>query len=696
MPASPARLITLILLAIVLAILAVQPLPAAFGNEAGPMRVTGMGRYTATNFLSLMTNPVVALVDDGGRYVHRNPADAASNTGQAFGQLLSPITKSPYRYEIDLPKAPQGRLYDVAHTGNPNAGVQIWSVHLFDDMTALPRPNTLTPLEQVATGALNQSVELREPATPNMAGDIVRGVLLVYAPTAGRGFPTGFGLDGRLFTADDSIATLPQGWTLVKIDADQVTFDRSSVANVPLFESSADVQLSLRGKGMRDGFEDFLALMQQQYAYTAERNIDWPAWRAEFLPRVQAATASNDWAAYWAVFYDIAARIQDTHVKARAVDADALLFKGLNFIQIGLNNNVVQLDDGRVFVVASSPGSWAARAGLAPMTEITGVNGQPIAQYLAQKAAQQPYGTPALRIKHALAFEMQPSQQLHLTVRLPSGEVTDTHVTAPAFESWKGVATMQRANAGEASSTNANADPVSSRVMSLSANRSYGYLSWPAFLQANVRVPLIERTLQQMRHTAGLIIDLRGNVGGSMAMTYQVLSYFFDASQPFSNASYAAYRFDPMTSAWVERPVFRVPASMPVYSPAPEVTYGGRVVILVDAACASSCEFFSKFMQDSGRATVIGADVQTAGAGGATREILLPRERDPRTGRWSSGQFSMTYTRDVYRDTGKPYIEGIGVQPDVRIPKDSNYAQALARGDDPVLQYAINWLNMNH
>jgi C-terminal processing protease CtpA/Prc len=132
-----------------------------------------------------------------------------------------------------------------------------------------------------------------------------------------------------------------------------------------------------------------------------------------------------------------------------------------------------------------------------------------------------------------------------------------------------------------------------------------------------------------------------------------------------------------------------------VFAPSPEAYYAQRVVILVDAACASACEFFSKFMQDSGRAVVMGADAHTAGAGGANREIILPRARDARTGRWNSGQFSMTYTRNVYRDTGRPYIEGIGVQPDARVPKDSNYAQALARGDDPVLQYAIDWLNAN-
>lgn len=682
-----------LLIALAMILLAARPLHMAYGDEGGPALIRGEGRYTASNFLSLMTNPVVALVDDGNRLVLRDAADTAPLAGQIFGTLLTPVSKSPYRYEIALPANPQGRLVDAAHSGDASAGVQIWSAHLFDDMTDLPHPNTLTPLEQVATGALNQSVELRESATANTAGEIAHGALLVFAPSAGRGFPQSAGADGRLFTADDPIAPLLQGWTLAKISAGLVTFDRSRVADVPLIESAGDAQLSLLGQGMDAGFDAFIALMQQQYAYSAERSIDWPAWRAEYLSRVQAASTNHNWAAYWSVFYDLAMRMQDTHVKAKAVDADALLFKTMNFIRIGLNDNVVQLDNGRVVVTASSQGSWAALAGLAPMTEIVQVDGQPIAQYLQQQSEQQPYGTPALRLRHALAFELRPSQTLRLTVRLPGGEMTTVTAHAPAFVSWQGVAAMQRANAGEASFTNPSPDPVSSRVLKLAPNRNYGTLSWPAFLQANLRLPLIERTLRQMQNTAGLIIDLRGNTGGSMAMTYQVLSYFFTAARPFTNARYAEFRFDPLANAWLERNVFRVPASLPIYAPSPEMAYQQRVVILVDAACASACEFFSKFMQESGRAVIVGADAQTAGAGGATREIILPRERDPRTGRWSSGQFSMTYTRNVYRDTGKPYLEGIGVTPDVRVPKDNNYLLALSRGDDPVLQYSIAWLN---
>jgi C-terminal processing protease CtpA/Prc len=686
---KPARVVLLIAFALLLA----RPLHLALGDEGGPAIIRAEGHYTASNFLSLMTHPVVALVDDGARYVMRDPADTAPFAGQAFGALLTPLSKSPYRYEIVLPANPQGRLIDAAHSGNPDAGVQIWSVHLFDDMTDLPQPKTLTPLEQAATGALNQSVILREPASANTVGDVVRGTLLAYAPTTGRGFPQGAGADGRLFTADDPIAPLPQGWTTVKIDAGTVTFDRSRAADVPLMESAGDAQLALSGTDMRAGFDAFIALMQQQYAYTAERKIDWPAWHAEYLLRVQTAAEANDWAAYWQVFYDLAARMQDTHVKAKAVDSEGLLFKMLDFIQIGLNNNVVQLDDGRVFVTSSSQGSWAAQAGLARMTEIVQVDGQPVAQYLEQQAAQEPYGTPALRLRHALAFEMRPSQSLRLTVRRPGGALTTVTAYAPAFVSWQGVAAMQRANAGEASFTSANPNPISSRTIQLATNRTGGYLSWPAFLHANVRLPLIERTLQQMRDTAGLIIDLRGNTGGSMAMTYQVLSYFFKEDKPFSNARYAEYRFDPLANAWVERSMFHVPATLPIHAPAPEMAYDKPVVILVDAACASACEFFSKFMQDSGRATIISADAQTAGAGGATREITLPRARNPLTGRWSSGQFSMTYTRDVYKDSGQPFIEGTGVAPDVRVPMDDNYLQALSRGDDPVLQYAIAWLN---
>ena len=57
--------------------------------------------------------------------------------------------------------------------------------------------------------------------------EIIGGKFLVYAGDDTQGFPSGFGEDGLLFTEDDPMVTLPQGYTVVDLYTDPVTFDRS-------------------------------------------------------------------------------------------------------------------------------------------------------------------------------------------------------------------------------------------------------------------------------------------------------------------------------------------------------------------------------------------------------------------------------------------------------------------------------------
>ena len=67
-------------------------------------------------------------------------------------------------------------------------------------------------------------------------GEIVGGIFLVYAPDDQQGFPSGFGEDGLLFTEDDPIVILPEGYTIVNLDAEPFSFDRSRNPVVDLIE----------------------------------------------------------------------------------------------------------------------------------------------------------------------------------------------------------------------------------------------------------------------------------------------------------------------------------------------------------------------------------------------------------------------------------------------------------------------------
>lgn len=66
--------------------------------------------------------------------------------------------------------------------------------------------------------------------------EIIGGKFLVYAPDNQQGFPSSFGADGLLFTADDPTVGLPQGYTVVDLDTEPFTFDRSREIEIDLIE----------------------------------------------------------------------------------------------------------------------------------------------------------------------------------------------------------------------------------------------------------------------------------------------------------------------------------------------------------------------------------------------------------------------------------------------------------------------------
>ncbi len=130
--------------------------------------------------------------------------------------MTSPVAPSPLHFAVDLPAVPTGTLLDVDNDGEEDTGVQIFRI----DMGA--NINGGSHQEQ-----LDQAGGLSSYLTDPVSGQITDGSLLVYAPDAEQGFPSGFGADGQLFTADDPAVGLPQGYTVVHFGPDGFTFERA-------------------------------------------------------------------------------------------------------------------------------------------------------------------------------------------------------------------------------------------------------------------------------------------------------------------------------------------------------------------------------------------------------------------------------------------------------------------------------------
>jgi carboxyl-terminal processing protease len=126
----------------------------------------------------------------------------------------------------------------------------------------------------------------------------------------------------------------------------------------------------------------------------------------------------------------------------------------------------------------------------------------------------------------------------------------------------------------------------------------FGYLR---FSQWTVGVmPRVTEALQALRATPGLIIDLRGNPGGSLHMVNLVLGHFFRERAELGRILTRTGRPISLLFGTVE--VIKLHT---VVEGDPQA-YRGPVVILVNAQSGSASELFAATLQASGRATIVG------------------------------------------------------------------------------------------
>lgn len=163
-----------------------------------------------------------------------------------------------------------------------------------------------------------------------------------------------------------------------------------------------------------------------------------------------------------------------------------------------------------------------------------------------------------------------------------------------------------------------------------------------------------QAAVREFRNAKTLIIDLRGNPGGVGQLASAMAS-----SISATDGSLGSFQF-------------RYQAQPVTYKGTGADAYKGRVVLLVDELSGSTSEVFAGGLQESGRATVIGAT--TAGAVLPSLVELLP----------TGG--ALIHVISNFQTPKGIVLEGRGVRPDVSI-KPSRVD--LLTGRDTILQRAI-------
>ena len=631
--------------------------PAAqiVNDEGGAVRISGSVTYSAPYFTLGVAQPLVILEDQTG-FVDRNEHFLMPVASQTIGQITSDFFTSPFQYSLALPIEPQGSYRDVDNDDVEDQGVQIFAIAYWDNTFGDP---FLEERDLYGGGWSTAYASTRISDDIETDREIVGGVFLVYTTDDQQGFPSGFGEDALLFTDDDPIVTLPSGYTIVNMDAEPFSFDRSRNPVVDLIEPEGIALVDYSDQSYSDAFNSLVDLLTKEYAFTEYKDIDWEAKRTEFLPLFEAATTDEDARAYQRALRDFGWSIPDGHVSGAFVSED---FQ--QAIAGGLGIAIRETDEGPVIVNFVGEGSPAETAGITLGTEIVSIDGVPIADAIGNAVAHSaPFSTEHFKrlqqMRYAVRFPIETEVEL-TWIDVDGEEVTETMTVISEYDSFS-FSSFARGTTGFEI-------PVEYKLLEADeyGDNDYGYAKIDSFSDNSVlTIQLWERMIRTLKRYAvgGLIIDMRQNGGGSGFLADQMAAYFFQEPHVLGNSGFydedrGEFYFDPEGQ---DR----------YYLPADDLRYDGEVAIIVGPFCLSACEFFSYDMTIDDRATVVG-HYPTGGLGGSIKSIKMPDEE----------YFTYTIGRAVDAD-GEIHIEGKGVPPSVQVTVTEE--NLLADEDEDVL-----------
>lgn len=611
-----------------------------------PEKLTGTLSYSNDMLTAYHTRHAVALVDMHG-FVVRDQAWPIRAHTLMFGSLTLDKQHQSGVYTLFLPEQPPGTLSDVDHDDAQGQGVKVFVVAYWSD------PFSLTDRHVQGWPTYLTSARIDSENHDEVTG----GKLVVWAPDGQQQFPSSFGPDQRLFSADDPLVPLASGYSVIDLSTTPFTIDRSRKPELDLREEHNVAVKDFKNLSYQAAFKRMFEEVRRDYAFNGipGKAPDWDALYAQILPRVAAAERQRDAQAFYLALRDFTYAFHDGHVNLDGGDLADTAFDQQAGGGYGLA--LRKLDDGRSVVVYVLENGPAAQAGVVVGAEITRFNEQPIDQAVA---AVQPFGAPfsneqALRYDQERYLLRAPvGTRARITFRNPGGKAaTATLIAVDERESL------------HASSIYRGADAYALPVEYWVLDSGLGYVR----INSNdddldLIDELFARALNSFENhdVPGVIVDLRQNDGGA---NLDLAGYLIDKPIPLAQLKYYSQstgRFE------AEGPPEQIE---PVENP----YHFDKLAVLVGPACFSACEIEAYGFSRLPGAIVVG-QAPTAGveAEVAQGQFKLPEDI------W----LQVPTGRYVLPD-GSLFLEGVGVAPTLRVPLD---APTLLSENDVELQVA--------
>ncbi|MBM4422998.1 MAG: peptidase S41 [Chloroflexi bacterium] len=606
-----------------------------------PVQITGTVEVTSDLIIEVYFFEKYVLLEDLTGFVTRDyeyeqPLD---------GQIIGPVSvddEGNYTFTLNLPAEPISPLNDVDNDGSSDPGVQVWQITMSANYIDDP---FLGKEETAGWSSTYTSAKIDSENKNELSG----GVLLIWSPDDAQQFPTGFGDDDLLFTADDPVGSAPAGYSLIDLDAEPFEIIRETHPAVTLYEGDVAVN-DYSEMTWTEAFEALHSKASREYPFTEEKGIDWDALHDEFAPRIADAEKSNDTQAYYLALRDYSWSIPDGHVGLSGDDFGLFAEATAG----GYGFAIIRLTDGRTIAHIVLDSGPAAEAGMLRGAEVIEWNGKPVGEAAADVI---PWSSPFSN------DEVKQLQQYRYLLRAPLD--TEAEVT---FK-----------NPGEADSITATLTSVAENTSFRQTSFFFGFDSLGLPVQydilpsgfgyikitslsedINLIIRLWERAVKVMIENGapGIIVDMRQNGGGSPLGSF-FASYFVTERIDLSRSYY-------YSEATGQLETFGPPDYI---EPDPDLYYDGKLAVLVGPACASACEDVSWVLGQLPQTTVVGF-YSTHGIYGevARGQYELPEGY--------SFQIPTGLTRDLQ---GNLIIEGPGVAPDLRVPL--NESTVFSDGD---------------
>lgn len=446
----------------------------------------------------------------------------------------------------------------------------------------------------------------------NLILGVVGGVTLARGPlAASTPVITALGLAGALLGGGigwRTQTTAQRRWVLAGHGV--IVLAVALAAAIPLYRIG---KLRWPGETRSANFERLWRALDSAYPYFEEKGVDPDALYARYASQAHQAQSDEE---YWRVVAHMLADLNDGHTGVLSPSPQA-----------GRRHFAVCRDIGGA-IVLDEVGATARDAGLERADVVLAVDGQPIEAALEAlppplRSGSTPQQRRALAAVNVLSTT---DDTLTVTVDGPAGKRTVT----------------LRWPEEPAQGPPAEAPPP--RQPMISGGRlpsGLGLIRIPDFSRGTGHdlVAEFDAALDALLDAPGLILDLRGNGGGSTHISDPIAGRLL--SQPFT---YGREHFGIRLPQRGWRPYFD-------YRVRPRgQTYTRPVLLLIDAYSFSTAENFIVALVDSGRATTVGRT--TGGGSGNPVGFALPGGGGAR---FSTGAFR--------RNDGR-LIEGVGVTPD--------------------------------